>query len=62
LVAVLVGVGLGVFSTLADGVIPGRLFGLLGNIASPWGLTMSDARPQVEAGGLGFEPRSGLPR
>ncbi len=38
LVAAVVGVGLGVFSTLADGVIPGRLFGLLGNIASPWGL------------------------
>jgi hypothetical protein len=38
LIAVVVGVGLGVFSQLADGIIGGRLFGLLGNIASPWGL------------------------
>jgi Family of unknown function (DUF6518) len=38
LVSVVVGVGLGVFSQLADGIIGGRLFGLLGNIASPWGL------------------------
>ncbi len=38
LVSVVVGAGLGVFSLLADGVIGGRLFGLLGNIASPWGL------------------------
>jgi Family of unknown function (DUF6518) len=37
-VSVVVGVGLGVFSQLADGIIGGRLFGLLGNIASPWGL------------------------
>jgi hypothetical protein len=36
--SVVVGVGLGVFSQLADGIIGGRLFGLLGNIASPWGL------------------------
>jgi len=38
LIAVVVGVGLGVFSLLADGVIGGRLFGILGNIAAPWGL------------------------
>jgi hypothetical protein len=36
--AVLVGAGLGAFSLLADGIIGGRLFGILGNIASPWGL------------------------
>lgn len=35
-VAALVGIGLGVFSTLADGIIPGRLVTLLGNIAAPW--------------------------
>ena len=38
LISVVVGVGLGVFSQLADGIIAGRLFGILGNIASPWGL------------------------
>ena len=38
LVSAVVGVGLGVFSQLADGIIGGRLFGLLGNIASPWAL------------------------
>jgi len=38
LIAVVVGVLLGVFSTLADGIIGGRLIGILGNIASPWGL------------------------
>ncbi len=38
LLAVLVGGGLGVFSVLADGILPGRLFGILGNIAAPWGL------------------------
>jgi Family of unknown function (DUF6518) len=38
LVSVVVGVGLGVFSQLADGIIGGRLLGILGNIASPWGL------------------------
>jgi Family of unknown function (DUF6518) len=36
--AVVVGVALGVFSILADGIIPGRLFTLLGNIAAPWGI------------------------
>ena len=35
-VAALVGIALGVFSTLADGIIPGRLVTLLGNIAAPW--------------------------
>jgi hypothetical protein len=38
LVSVLVGVGLGAFSLLADGIVGGRLVGILGNIASPWGL------------------------
>ena len=39
IVAVVVGVALGVFSTLADGIIPGRLITLLGNIAAPWVIT-----------------------
>jgi hypothetical protein len=38
LVSVVVGVGLGGFSLLADGIVGGRLVGILGNIASPWGL------------------------
>jgi Family of unknown function (DUF6518) len=38
LISVVVGAGLGAFSLLADGIIGGRLFGLLGNIAAPWGL------------------------
>ena len=38
LVAAVVGVAIGVFSILADGILPGRLFTLLGNIAAPWGL------------------------
>ena len=37
-VSVVIGAGLGVFSVLADGIIGGRLIGILGNIASPWGL------------------------
>lgn len=37
-ISVVVGAGLGAFSLLADGVIGGRLFGILGNIAAPWGL------------------------
>src|SRR6185436_10360375 len=37
-VSVVVGAGLGAFSMLADGIIGGRLIGILGNIASPWGL------------------------
>jgi uncharacterized protein DUF6518 len=37
-VSVVVGGGLGAFSVLADGIIGGRLIGILGNIASPWGL------------------------
>src|SRR5262245_60334466 len=36
ILAAAVGVALGVFSTLADGIIPGRLVTLLGNIAAPW--------------------------
>lgn len=35
LVSIVVGAGLGAFSLLADGTIGGRLFGILGNIASP---------------------------
>ena len=38
LVAAVVGVAIGGFSILADGILPGRLFTLLGNIATPWGL------------------------
>ena len=38
LIAVVVGAGLGAFSQLADGIIGGRLVGMLGNIASPWGV------------------------
>ena len=38
LLAVVVGVALGVFSILADGIIPGRLVTLLGNIAAPWAI------------------------
>jgi hypothetical protein len=38
LLAIVVGVALGVFSILADGIIPGRLVTLLGNIAAPWGI------------------------
>lgn len=38
LVAAVVGVAIGVFSILADGILPGRLFTLLGNIAAPWAL------------------------
>jgi hypothetical protein len=38
LISIVVGVLLGIFSMLADGIIGGRLIGILGNIASPWGL------------------------
>lgn len=38
MVAAVVGIALGVFSILADGILPGRLFVLLGNIAAPWAL------------------------
>ncbi len=38
LLAVVVGVALGAFSLLADGIIGGRLFTILGNMAAPWGL------------------------
>ena len=38
LIAVGVGVLLGAFSTLADGLVDWRLIVILGNIASPWGL------------------------
>jgi len=38
LIAAVAGVGLGLYSVLADGILPGRLFVLLGNMAAPWGL------------------------
>jgi hypothetical protein len=38
LLAVVAGAALGVFSIVADGVVGGRLFVILGNLASPWGL------------------------
>ena len=38
LVATMTGVALGTFSVLADGLLPGRLFVTLGNLAAPWGL------------------------
>ncbi len=38
LVAVVVGVALGVFSLVADGVFHARVFEVLGNLASLWGL------------------------
>jgi hypothetical protein len=53
LVSVLVGVGLGGFSLLADGIIGGRLAGILGNIASPWGLAA------FFVGRLATEPKRG---
>jgi hypothetical protein len=37
-VAAAAGMGLGLFSVLADGILPGRPFVLLGNMAAPWGL------------------------
>jgi uncharacterized protein DUF6518 len=54
LVSVVVGVGLGGFSLLADGIVGGRVVGILGNIAA-WGLaaffvgrlTTSDRRGAV---------------
>jgi hypothetical protein len=36
--AAAVGVAVGIYSVLADGIIPGRPFVLLGNMAAPWGL------------------------
>jgi hypothetical protein len=37
-VAAAAGVGIGLFSVLADGILPGRVFVALGNMAAPWGL------------------------
>ena len=53
LVSVIVGVGLGAFSLLADGIVGGRLVGILGNIASPWGLAA------FFVGRLATEPKRG---
>jgi Family of unknown function (DUF6518) len=60
LIAVVVGVALGLFSLLEGGV-GGRLFGILGNIASPWGLAAflvgyraTSRRQGALAGGLGL--------
>jgi hypothetical protein len=53
--AVVVGVALGVFSVLADGILPGRLFTLLGNIAAPWGIAafvVGYRAPSVRQGAL----------
>jgi hypothetical protein len=59
LAALVVGVALGVFSILADGILPGRLFTLLGNIAAPWvlgafvvGYRAGSPRQGALAGGL----------
>ena len=59
LLAVVVGVALGVFSILADGILPSRLFTLLGNIAAPWGVAAfvvgfraTSVRQGALAGGL----------
>lgn len=61
LLAIAVGVGvlLGVFSQLADGIIGGRLIGIIGNLASPWGiaafivgLRATTARDGAIAGGV----------
>lgn len=59
LLAVVVGVALGVLSILADGILPGRLFTLLGNIAAPWvvaaffvGFRATSVRQGALAGGL----------
>lgn len=59
IVAIVVGVALGVFSTLADGILPGRLFTLLGNVAAPWvvaafvvGFRASSVRQGAIAGAL----------
>src|SRR4029453_5891240 len=49
LVSVVVGAGLGAFSVLADGIIGGRLFGILGNIAAPWGRPALFLRPAPTA-------------
>jgi hypothetical protein len=32
------GVALGAFSVLADGILGGRLFTILGNLAAPWSM------------------------
>jgi len=59
LVAIVVGVALGVFSILADGIVGGRLFVILGNLAAPWalvaflvGLRTTSLRHGALAGGL----------
>ena len=59
MVAAVAGVAIGVFSILADGILPGRLFTLLGNIAAPWvlaafvvGYRATSARLGAAAGAL----------
>jgi uncharacterized protein DUF6518 len=55
LLAVVVGIALGVFSILADGIIPGRLVTLLGNIAAPWAIAafaVGYRAPSVKQGAL----------
>jgi hypothetical protein len=37
-IAVTAGAGIGLYSVLADGILPGRVFLILGNMAAPWGL------------------------
>jgi len=58
-IATAVGLGLGVLSTLADGLAGGRALGILGNTASPWGLAAflvgsrtTSAKRGAIAGGL----------
>jgi predicted permease len=53
LASVAAGVGVGAFSLLADGIVGGRLVGILGNIASPWGLVA------FFVGRLATEPKQG---
>lgn len=52
-VAAVVGGLLGAFSMLADGIIGGHLVGILGNIASPWGLAAFLVGRRTTSSGLG---------
>jgi hypothetical protein len=53
LFAVVIGGLIGTFSILADGIIHGRLIGILGNIASPWGLAAFLVGRRTESPRLG---------